>query len=185
MLGWALAKAHDHLGWRIFSEGRIASKYESIQCRWYQKIKSRQSSQKWAANFIAQLIKFTYLQWTYRNNFLHYCQHSGAETVSENNDRMSRIIDTFEWVDPNEHLPEDRHLVDSHSPETLATATSDARIAWEKSMRTAFAAVEQARVKRTMERINCVDYSMLQASYFCHNPPNQRAPTFKRDKKMS
>ena len=98
---------------------------------------------------------------------------------------MSHIIDTFEWVDPDELLPEDRHLVDSHSLKTLATVISDARIVWEELMRTAFAAVKRTRVKRTMERIDCVDYSMLQASYFCHNPPNQRAPTFKRHKKMS
>ena len=139
--------------------------------------------QKWAANFIAQLIKSTNLQWTYRNHFLHYRQHNGAETVSKYDNRMSRIIDTFEWVDPDELLPEDRHLVDSHSPETLATATSDARIAWEESMRTAFAAVEHARIKRTLERIDCVDYSSLQTSHFHRTPPNQRAPTFKRRKR--
>ena len=65
LLGWVLAKAHDRLGWRNFSEGRIASKYKSIQCQWY------------AANFIAQLIKIINLQWTYRNNFMHYRLHSG------------------------------------------------------------------------------------------------------------
>ena len=183
-LGWALAKAHDRLGWRNFSEGRIASKYESIQCRWYQQIKSHQSSQKWTANFIAQLIKITHLQWTYCNNFLHYRQHSGAETASEYDNRMSRIIDTFEWVDPNKLLPQDRHLVDSHSTETLAmVVTSDAMIAWEESMRTAFAAAHHSRVKRTLESISCVDYNMLQASPFCPNPPNKRAPTVKRRKR--
>ena len=46
LLGWALAKAHACLGWRNFSERRITSKYKSIQCWWYQKIGSRQSSQK-------------------------------------------------------------------------------------------------------------------------------------------
>ena len=60
-LGWILAKAHDRLGWRDFAEGCNASKYQSIQCRWYQKIELRQSSQKWAANFITQLIKITNL----------------------------------------------------------------------------------------------------------------------------
>ena len=98
-------------------------------------------SQKWAVNFIAQLIKITDLQWTYRNNFVHYQRHSGDETAIEYEDRMARIIDTFKWVDPDELLLEDRHLVDSHSPKTLTTATSDARIAWEESTRTAFAAV--------------------------------------------
>ena len=119
----------------------------------------------------------------HRNNFLYYCQHSGSESASEYNIRMSRIIDTFEWVDPDELFPEDRHLVDSHSPETLATVTSDARIAWEESIQTAFAAVEHTHIKRTMERIGCVDYSMLQASHFCPNPRNQRAPTVKRNKR--
>ena len=140
-------------------------------------------SQKWAANFIAQLIKITNLQWTYRNNFLHYRKHSGAETASKYDDRMSRIIDTFEWVDPGELLPEDRHLVDSRSPKTLATVTSDARIAWKESMRTAFVAVGHTRIKRTMKRIGCVNCSVLQASHFCPNPPNQRVPTFKRRKR--
>ena len=114
---------------------------------------------------------------------MHYRRHSGAETAIEYEDRMARIIDTFKWVDPDELLPEDRHLVDSHSPETLATATLDARIAWEESMRTAFDAVEHARIKRTLERIDYVDYSSLQTSHFCRTPSNQRAPTFKRRKR--
>ena len=76
---------------------------------------------------------------------------------------MSRIFDTFKWVDLDKLLLENWHLVDSHSPETLATVTSDTRIAWEESMRTAFAAAEHTRIKRTLERIGCVDYNMLQA----------------------
>ena len=96
---------------------------------------------------------------------------------------MSRIIDTFEWVEHNELLPEDQHLLECHSSKTLATVTSDARIAWEESLRVAFLAVEHTRIKRTMERIDCVDYSMLQASYVLHNPPNQRAPTLKHRKR--
>ena len=174
---------HDRLGWRNFLEGRMATKYESIQCRWYKKIGSRRSSQKWAADFITQLIKLTNLQWTYRNNFVHYRRHSGDETAIEYEDRMERIIDTFEWVDPDELCPEDSHLVDSHSPASLATATSDARIAWEESMRAALAAAEHIRRKHTLERLDCEDYDMLQTSHFPRNTPNQRASTFKRPKR--
>ena len=62
LMGWILAKAHDHLGWRNFVEGRIAHKYESIQCKWYQKIELQRLSQKWAAEFIAKLVRITNLQ---------------------------------------------------------------------------------------------------------------------------
>ena len=93
---------------------------------------------------------------------------------------MSRIQETFEWANPNEFLPEDRHLVELCSLEGLTTVLLDARIAWKESMRAALSAVEHACIKRTMEHTNCVDYSSLQASYFHQHPLNQRAPTFKR-----
>ena len=64
LMGWILAKAHDRLGWRNFVEGRIAGKYEYIQCNWYQKIESRRLSQKRAAEFIAKLVRITNNQWT-------------------------------------------------------------------------------------------------------------------------
>ena len=73
---------------------------------------------------------------------------------------MSRIIDTFKWVDPDKLFPEDRHLVDSHSPETHARVISDARIAWEELMQTSYTAAEHTHIKRTLERIGCVDYNM-------------------------
>ena len=71
-MSWILAKAHNCVGWRNFVEGRIARKYESIQCKWYQTIESRRLSQKWAAELIAKLVRITNLQWTYCNNILHY-----------------------------------------------------------------------------------------------------------------
>ena len=75
---------------------------------------------------------------------------------------MSRIIGTFKWANPDEPFPEDRHLVELYSPETLTMVTSDARIVWEEYMRAAFLAVEHTCIKKTMECIDCVDYSMLQ-----------------------
>ena len=60
---------------------------------------------------------------------MHYRRHSGAETEIEYEDRMARIIDTFEWVDPDELLPEDWHLMESYCHETLTMVKSDTRIA--------------------------------------------------------
>ena len=72
------------------------------------KTDSRRSSAKWTAELVDQIFCLTHLQWTYRNNYIHYRVSDGAETVDEYKARMARISKTLELTNPEELLEEDR-----------------------------------------------------------------------------
>ena len=143
-----LAAEQDRLGFQNLSEGRVSTLFERIQCARYKKIKSRRSSAKWAAELVDQLFHLVHLQWTYRNKYLHFRAHDGAETVTEYEERMKRIADLFNTVEPEDLLEEDRYLVTDHSPEELAASSTQPRILWEEE-------VAAARSAAFFERVRC------------------------------
>ena len=83
---------------------------------------------------------------------------------------MRRIEDSLELTDPEDLLEEDRFLVEDYSLEELAAATSNKRIIWEESMSAAQAAAKHARVRRTLEELNCSNYEELQTLFFNPRP---------------
>ena len=105
-----LASEQDRLGFQNLSEGQVSKLFERIQCARYKKIKSRRSSEKWAAELVDQLFHLVHLQWTYRNKYLHFCAHDGAKTVTEYEAQMKRIAEVFNTVEPGHLLEEDRYL---------------------------------------------------------------------------
>ena len=143
-----LAAEQDRLGFQNLSEGRVSTLFERIQCTRYKKIKSRRLSAKWAAELVDQLFHLVHLQWTYRNKYLHFRAHDGAETVTEYEARMKRIADLFNTVEPEHLLEEDRYLVTDHSPEELAASLTRRRILWEEE-------VAAARSAAFFERVRC------------------------------
>ena len=88
-----LASEQDRLGFQNPSKGRVTTLFERIQCVRYKKIKSRRSSEKWAAELVDQLFHLVHLQWTCRNKYLHFCAHDGAETVTGYEARMKQIAE--------------------------------------------------------------------------------------------
>ena len=82
---------------------------------------------------------------------------------------MRRIEEFLELTDPEDLLEEDRFLVEEYSLEELAAATSTKRIVYEESVESAKAAAKHARVRRTLDKLNCSNYDELQTSFF--NPP--------------
>ena len=175
-LAWRLAKEHDKLGWTNFTEGRISEKYERVQCKHYRRIESRRSSAKWAAEFVDQLVRLTHLQWTYRNKYLHYRTHDGAETVDEYESRMSRIEQLLERTNPDDLLEEDRHLVEDYTLAELAAATTETRITWEESMDTAHSAAFFENMRRLLEETECNNEAELQAPFFRPPPERDKRP---------
>ena len=169
---WRLAKEHDRLGWKNFTEGRIPKQYERVQCRHYSKIESRRSSAKWAAEFVDQLFRLTHLQWTYRNNYINYRTSDGAETVDEYEARMARIEQTLERTDPEDLLEEDRHLVEEYTLAELAEAATNTRIMWEESVDAARSAAFFERMRHALEETECDNSVDLQAPFF--RPPPVR-----------
>ena len=167
---YRLATHVDRLGWRNFTEGRIPCQFERIQCKHYHRIKSRKSSRKWAAELVDQIFKLTHLQWTYRNNFLKHRANDSAETVEEYESRMRRIEEFLEHTDPEDLLEEDRFLVEEYNLEELAAATLTKRIVYEESADSAIAAAKHARVRRTLDALNCTVDDELQMSFFSSPP---------------
>ena len=119
--------------------------FERIQCAQYKKIKSRRSSEKWAAELVDQLFHLVHLQWTYRNKYLHFCAHNRAETVTKYEARMKQIAKLFNTVVPEHLLEEDRYLVLDHC---LAVSLTRRRILWEEE-------IAAARSTAFFERVRC------------------------------
>ena len=163
---WRLTKEHDRLGWKNFTEGRFSTKFERAQRKYYTEIESRRSSAKWAAELVHQIFRLTHLQWTYRNNYIHYRVSDGAETVDEYEARMARIEETLELTDPEDLLEEDRHLVEEYTLAELAEAETNTRIVWEESVETARSAAFFARMRQVLEETECNNSADLQAPFF-------------------
>ena len=138
----------------------------------HSKIESRRSSAKWAAEFVDQLFRLTHLQWTYRNNYIHYRVSDGAETVDEYEARMARIEQTLECTDPEDLLAEDRHLVEEYTLAELAEAATNTRIMWEESVDAARSAAFFERMRHALEETECDNSVDLQAPFF--RPPPVR-----------
>ena len=168
-LRWQLVKTHDKLGFRSFTEGRVSKMYERLQAKHYAKIDSRRSSKKWAAEFVDQIFRLTHVQWTYRNNYLHYRSSDNTETTTEYASRMRRIEAAFERVDPETLLAEDQYLVQEYDLTGLAAATTSERIVWEESLKSAQSAAFFERMREVLEDTGGHEYGDLQTSYF--NPP--------------
>ena len=69
-------------------------------------------------------------------------------------------------MSPTALLGEDRFLVEEYSLEELAAATLTKRIVWEESVDAATAAAKHARVRRTLDKLNCSNYDELKTSFF-------------------
>ena len=119
-----------------------------------------------------QLFHLTHLQWTYRNNYIHYRVSNGAETVDEYEARMTRIEQSLEHTDLKDMLEEDRHLVEDYTLAELAEATTNTRIMWEESMDTAHSAAFFERMRHVLEETECNNSVELQALFF--RPPPER-----------
>ena len=107
----------------------------------------RRSETRWVTGFIENLIRITHDQWTWRNEKLHYRKHPGAETRTEYEQIMNRIMNQLEMTNPEDLLPEDRFLLDV-DPEDLINTSPDGRQAWLANFDTAVASAEHEKRKR-------------------------------------
>ena len=74
-----------------------------------------------------QIFRLTHVQWTFLNNYLHYCTSDSTETATEYATRMKRIEVEFERVDPENLLEEDQYLVQEYNLQELTDATDRIR----------------------------------------------------------
>ena len=107
----------------------------------------RRSETQWAAGFIENLIRIVHDQWTWRNEKLHFRKHPGAETASEYEQIMNRIMTKLEMTDPEDLLPEDQFLL-GVDPEKLMNTSPDGRQAWLANLDSAIAAAGHEKRRR-------------------------------------
>ena len=83
-------------------------------------------------------------------------------------------MDEYEarFVDPEDLLEEDWHLVEEYTLAELAEAETNTRIVWEESVESARSAAFFARMRQVLEDTECVNSAELQAPYF--RPPPER-----------
>ena len=86
--------------------------------------------------------------------------------------RMARISESLELTDPEDLLEEDRHLVEEYTLAELAEASTNTRITWEESMKSAQSAAFFARMRKALEDTECENSEELQAPFF--RPPSMR-----------
>jgi len=75
----ALAKGQDLIGYRHFMEGRISTKFWTIQSRHLALSDGHLSGTKWMKGFISRILKMTQSQWFYRNVSFHDKQYGYAK----------------------------------------------------------------------------------------------------------
>ena len=110
------------------------------------------------------------MQWTYRNNYLHYCTSDSTETAAEYASRMKRIQLEFERVDPETLLEEDQYLVQEYDLQELAAATTSDRIVWEESLKSAQSAAFFVHMRQALDDTGAEEYDDLQTSHFYPRP---------------
>ena len=92
----ALAKGQDLIGYRHFMEGRISTKFWSIQSRHLALSDGHLNGTEWTKGFISRILKITQSQWFYRNVSFHDKQHGYAKRkrVEELDHQIRQLSDT-------------------------------------------------------------------------------------------
>ena len=92
----ALAKGQDLIGYRHFMEGRISTKFWSIQSRHLALSDGHMNGAEWTKGFISRILKITQSQWFYRNISFHDKQHGYAKRkrVEELDHQIRQLSDT-------------------------------------------------------------------------------------------
>ena len=163
-IGYQIACAHDYLGWKNFTHGRISYKYVEIQENHILAQSSRgrrlKSSPRWASGLVDMIIRITHRQWLFRNEFLHYQHHYGAESQREYSQIMARINHLHQHTDPDDLLPEDRYLLEQDVG-TVAQWNARKRQIWAAEFETSLAArrARRTKLKRRRERLGAATRS--------------------------
>ena len=165
-IGYQIACAHDYLGWKNFTHGRISYKYVEIQENHILAQSSRgrrlKSSPRWASGLVDMIIRITHRQWLFRNEFLHYQHHYGAESQREYSQIMARINHLHQHTDPDDLLPEDRYLLEQDVGTVAQWNARKRQIClWAAEFETSLAArrARRTKLKRRRERLGAATRS--------------------------
>ena len=131
------ATIHDRLGWDNFVEGRLCSLWLEHREVDIAQHGLRSTAESWGRDLIHRLLELTHRQWIYRNTAVHFVAEGGL-TLTQHRTLMNEI-ESYAGTDPEDLLPENRHLLDVDFEALGEGATLD-RSLWLAEMKTATAA---------------------------------------------
>ena len=127
-------RAHDHLGWDNFFEGRICILFLDAYRSDLGDEVSPYRVDSWGRGFIERLVRITHSQWIFRNSPVHYKKLEGM-TEAQHMDIFRRVEELM-WEDPMDLLPAHRHLLEKDL-QGLGECSSATRLYWVLSVEAA------------------------------------------------
>ena len=111
--------AQDHIGWRHFTEGKIAAPLKTLQALWLQTQPTRMTIDTWMRGLIEKLLALTHSQWIYRNITKHH-HTNGIIRLEAKQDVMKDIERQLE-LGLNNLPPESKFLLEIDTTDLMSS----------------------------------------------------------------
>ena len=126
-----LGEVQDGLGWDCMVEGRIPSMFVRHQRTHLAHTETRMTAKRWARGLIQKLLQMTHKQWLLRNARVHIKRK--GDLTEEEHDKLLQKIERMMWIDPENLLREDHHLLEEDF-DALGKATALDQQLWVAEM---------------------------------------------------
>ena len=133
--------AQDRIGWRHFTEGKIATPLKNLQALWLQTEPTRMTIDTWMRGLIEKLLALTHSQWIYRNITKHH-HTNGTIKLEAKQDVMKEIERQLE-LGLNNLPPESKFLLEIDTTDLMSSEIESQQY-WLFSIEAARAAGERA-----------------------------------------
>ena len=85
-----LAQAQDRIGWRHFTEGKMAENFREIQKRYLSQEDTQLTADSWMKGLVSKLLEMTHAQWIFRCISKHH-RTKGSLVMKANEDLLNEI----------------------------------------------------------------------------------------------
>ena len=140
-----LGEVQDKLGWDCMVEGRIPSMFVRHQRTYLAHTETRMTAKRWARGLIQKLLQMTHKQWLLRNARVHIKRK--GDLTEEEHDKLLKRIEKMMWIDPENLLSEDRHLLEEDF-DALGEASALDQQLWVAEMEASLSAAGYASPER-------------------------------------
>ena len=129
-----VAASQDMIGWRNLMEGRVSTRFYSVQQRHLLSTGSRMNGDDWMQGFINRLLNISHSQWLLRNFTLHDRQY-GFKRTKDRAEVLLRIEELMH-TDPN-RIPEHSRFLLEIDLSHPASSSFDTQSYWVAAMEAA------------------------------------------------
>ena len=131
----AAADQQDIIGWDNFLKGRVATGWREAQLLHFRAIHSNRSIDRWCADFVEKLLRFSFFMWKTRNDILHERDAQGLQREDSNKLRES-LIEAFNAGAESLYGP-DQHLITDTTLANVLALPVTAKRNWLLAVRSA------------------------------------------------